>query len=198
MGKEIPLEIRFAAEEMYIVDGLTYEDVSAATNVSVTQLQRWGSDGDWAKQKREYRQAFADIRRNSVLLRQKMIKQAMSTLDPQHVYAVARLESAASKVKNVVPADPDGTPPPAGNGIESVRINSPADAVDALTEIVERKLNAMLSMPGKADLKSIKNVKAVIDLVEKMKAKHGTDAPTASKSLDAETLRQIAEKIKLL
>lgn len=105
MGVEIPLEIRFRAEEMYVVEGRTYDQVAEASGVSVTQLKRWGADSDWGGMRREYREAQGSILRDTVLLRKKMITQALNTLDPQAVYAVARLEKAAIKKDVVVEVD---------------------------------------------------------------------------------------------
>jgi len=80
MAKEIPWEIREQAEELYIVDGKTFDEVAEITGVSVTQLKRWGAgfpdpdDPDqespsWMDRKKEYRTAFANIKRDTVLLR---------------------------------------------------------------------------------------------------------------------------------
>ena len=64
MGKEISWEIRERAEELYILEGLTFEEVSLQTGVSVSQLKRWAKDGDWSVRKREHRNDLAAIRRN--------------------------------------------------------------------------------------------------------------------------------------
>lgn len=97
MGKEISWEIRERAEELYIVDGLTYEQVADATGVSVSQLKNWGVDGQWREKREEYRKALGEIKRNTVLLRKRLIAQALSSLDPQHVYAAARVENISIK-----------------------------------------------------------------------------------------------------
>ena len=152
MGKEIPLEVRFNAEELYVVDGLTYDRVAAITGVSVSQLKRWGSEGDWAGRKSEYREALTSIRRDTVLLRKELIKAAMGSLDPQAVYAVARLETAAAKAKD---GNDAGSMLPADNRI----IKTPKDAVVALGDVIERKINVMLTQPGGISLSAIKDMK---------------------------------------
>ena len=43
MAKEISWEIREQAEELYIVDGKTFDEVAEITGVSVAQLKRWGA-----------------------------------------------------------------------------------------------------------------------------------------------------------
>ncbi len=197
MGKEIPLETRFTAEELYIVDGMTYEQVAEKTGVSVSQLQRWGSENDWPKRRREYRASTAAIRRDTVLLRAKLIKKAMQSLDPQAVYAVAALEKiAANRAAGAAEADGDQDLPATG----PVKIDSPADAADALSEVIERRINTMLTRPSSVDLNGIKQMKDAIALVEKMREQYGAEADDedGGRGIDAETLAEIEQKIKLL
>lgn len=97
MGQEIPWEIRERAEELYIVEGRTFEQVAADTGVSVSQLKRWAADGNWSARKKEYRQAFADIRKNTVKLRKALIEKALGSLDPQDIYAAVRLEAVTAR-----------------------------------------------------------------------------------------------------
>lgn len=108
MAKEISWEIREQAEELYIVDGKTFEEVAEITGVSVAQLKRWGAgqpdpddsekkSSSWMDRKKEYRQQFADIHRDTTKLRQKLLRQALNTLDPQQVYAAVRLEMMAAR-----------------------------------------------------------------------------------------------------
>lgn len=110
MAKAISWEIREQAEELYVVEGKTFEEVAELTGVSVGQLKRWGSGGpdpcdpekkipSWGERKKEYQTAFANIRRDTVLLRKKMVKQALNSLDPQDLYAYVRLETMAVRKK---------------------------------------------------------------------------------------------------
>lgn len=102
-----PWEVRERAEELYVVDGKTYEEVSAATGVSVTQIQRWAAEGGWQEKRRELRQALGEIRRNTVLLRKKLLSEALEKLDPQIVYAVTRLETSAVRTERREEAAPE-------------------------------------------------------------------------------------------
>lgn len=97
MGKEIDWEIRGQAEELYIIDGRTYEQVAEATGVSVSQLKAWGSAGGWRKKREECRESVRDIRMTKVKLRRAQLRKALETQDPQDVYAAVRLESLAAR-----------------------------------------------------------------------------------------------------
>jgi len=97
MGQEISWETREKAEELYIMEGLTFAQVAEETGVSESQLKRWAADGDWAQRKKEYRKSFSNIRENTVKLRKALIEKALSSLDPQDIYAAVRLESVSAR-----------------------------------------------------------------------------------------------------
>ena len=189
MPREIDWEIRIDAEELYVVDGLTYEQVSERTGVSVSQLQRWGTDGGWVERRREYRNALGDIRRDTIKLRQQLIKKALESLDPQAVYAVSRLESATRATKS---SQPEDRPVAISKPIETS-----ADAVTALKSAVEQKVNMLLSKPGSIDLKSIKDLKSAMELLERMESDAATEAAgeTKTKTLSPERVREIRDQL---
>ena len=97
MGKEIPWDIREHAEELYIVDRLTFEQVAQQTDVSATQLKNWAAAGEWREKREEYRASLQEIKSNTIKLRRALIAKAVKSLDPQDIYAAVRLENAATK-----------------------------------------------------------------------------------------------------
>jgi len=97
MAKEISWEIRERAEELYILDGKTHEEISGITGIAIQTLKGWSVDGEWSNKRREYRQQLSDIKRNTVVLRSKLLQQALHSLDPQQVYAAARIEMMAAR-----------------------------------------------------------------------------------------------------
>lgn len=169
MGKEYDFEIREQAEDLYIVEGQTFEEVARATGVSVTQLKNWGAEGNWAERKREYRSAFADIRRNTVLLRKKLIQNAIESLDARDAFAVAKLEAVAARIKD------RGQEKGFSNDQDDVIIKTTQDAISALQEVVEKKINSLLARPMTASLSAIKEMKQALELIEKMKAEYKTE-----------------------
>ena len=160
MGKEISWEIREQAEELYIVDGLTFEQVAEKTGVSVSQLKRWAAVTadqaekglrSWTERRREYRTAHTNIRRDTVLLRKRLIAKALVSLNPQDVFAISSLESTAAKLQQQsAAADPEAVP---DGG--PIRIETPADAVEALQTVVERRIKTQISRPESISLKSV-------------------------------------------
>ena len=104
MAREVDWETRGYAEELYVVDGLTYEQVSDKAGVHINTLQKWGSHEDWPAKRREYREALQEIKANTVLLRKKLIQKAVASVDPQDIYAAVRLENLAAKQSHTIPA----------------------------------------------------------------------------------------------
>jgi len=92
MVEAISYELREKAEELYVIDGLTLEQVAQETGISIQSLKRWSSKEDWFKRRREYRQDKQSLRATLTDLRNKMLDRAIDTLNPQDVYPVIALE----------------------------------------------------------------------------------------------------------
>lgn len=95
--KEYSFEIRERAEELYVIDGLTFDEVSTDTGVASITLKKWATAEDWRGKREEYRASLKDIRGNIVKLRKKLFAKAVDSLDPQDVFAAVRLEGVALK-----------------------------------------------------------------------------------------------------
>ena len=92
MVEAISFELREKAEELYVINGLTLEQVAQETGISIQSLKRWSSKEDWFKRRREYQADKQGLRSSLTELRNKMLERAMSSLDPQDVYPVIALE----------------------------------------------------------------------------------------------------------
>ncbi|MBU0969200.1 MAG: hypothetical protein KKC20_01070 [Proteobacteria bacterium] len=162
-------EIRENAQELYVVEGKTYDHVAKLTEVSIAQLKRWGKDADWAGARKEYREALSSIRRDTVMLRAKLLKTALGSGDPQSVYAFAAIEKAVSAGKK------SADPVPVSSPEKLKDINTPQDAIEALQGVVELKLNKMLAQPETLQLSQVKELKQTMELIDQMKAKYSPD-----------------------
>jgi len=190
MGVEIPWETRCAAEDMYIVDGLTYDQIAEKTGVSVSQLKRWGTQGQWTDRKKEHREALSRIKRDTVLLRSKLLTQALDSLDPQAVYAAARMEQvAAAGAKAYASAAANEAVLP------DIDIQTPKDAICALEGAMEMRIARMAG--GKIDLAGVKQVQQCLELIDKLKAKYTGSEDNQKKTLTSQQLKDIREQLKL-
>lgn len=183
----IPFELRDQGKEMYIVDGLTLEDVAKKTGISLASLKNFSTDEGWADQRKEYRDALGGIRRKTVLLRGRLIEKALSSLDPQDVYAVSRLEAATKRT---------GSGGTVSMPMEGREIRTPEDAVNALQEAVQQKVNLMLTRPEELSFSAIKDMKKALELLEDMKAFHAEDEKTPDRrGLSDEVVDDIKRRI---
>jgi len=102
-----PEETREIAEELYIYEGLTLEQVSDRTQISMPTLKQWSSDRAWFQRKKEYQVASLEIKEKSMKLEQALLNDAIATLDPQKIYALSRLKSARGKETAKEVREPD-------------------------------------------------------------------------------------------
>lgn len=104
-----PLERRDQAEELFIIDGLTLEQTSEQTGISVQTLKQWSTKDGWKNKRKDYRRDRETFRGTMSTLRTKMLTQALETLDPQVIYALVALEKVLmSKGKGDAGKDTDG------------------------------------------------------------------------------------------
>lgn len=114
MPEPYPLSIRIRAEELYVEEGLSFEEVSRAIRplvqewfgvdkgVSLSQLKRWSeldkkTEGkSWSEKRAERQAALRQIEREKLLLMRDLLDAARETLDPQKIYAFSRLEKKAA------------------------------------------------------------------------------------------------------
>jgi transposase-like protein len=190
MPREYSWEVRERAEELYIVEGLTFEQVAEATGVSATQLKTWSAEGDWPGRKREYRQELSGIKRNTTKLMSKLLEKALQSLNPQDVYAISSLQAVMNRSAGGEPAQAPLDP--------EREIKTASEAVDALEAALERQLNILLARPEKMSLGAIKDVDKALKLIGDMKKRHmaeSLEAPEERRGLSDETAEQIRRLI---
>lgn len=195
MGRAYSFEIRDRAEELYIQQGLTLEQVAVTTGVSIPQVKTWSINDNWVARREEYRGSLHEIRSNTILLRKGLIQKALSNLDPQSVYAAASFERLAQLAEKQAAL---GAPPVAPEYPEEIarEITTPQQAIDALQEAAQSKLNGMLSRPGDLTLKSLKDVQSVLQLINDLRTKYTPEDKTAAvKGLSDEAAEEIRQKI---
>ena len=102
-----PEETREIAEEIYVYEGKSLEQVAEQTQISIQTLKQWSSDGSWFAKKKEYQSASLAIKHNTIQLQRRLTEKALETLDPQAVYALARLRTATGKQEKGEQKEPD-------------------------------------------------------------------------------------------
>jgi len=180
------------AEELYVLNGLTYDAIAEELEVSSRTIANWSAEGKWKQKRAEFRRASADIRRYATLTRLNLIKKAMRSTDPQTIYAFAALERATAN--GPLPDAPAGESLP----VEPREIRTPEDAVKALEDAVSAKLNAMLANPEALNLRGIQDIKKSMDLIRTLKeqaASVSVSKPDAG--IDSATIADIRNQLGL-
>lgn len=196
MGKTYDFETRDRAEDLYICQGLTLEQVASTTGVSLSQVKEWSTTDNWRERRDEYRLALREIKMDTVRLRQKLIKKALDTLNPQYAYAAANVERMAHQVAPKPGAAGENPELPELREMPEppTEIRTPEQAVAALQEAAAAKLVIMLSRPGELDRKALKDYQDMLTLIDELKNKYAPqEAGRAKTDLDDETKQRIRD-----
>jgi transcriptional regulator with XRE-family HTH domain len=186
-----------AAEEMYILDGLTFDQVAERTGVSVSQLKRWSGDSNpsWPDRRKEYRAAQVSVRRGVMLAKAKVIASVIESEDPQKAYAFGALVSAGKQIEaeareRMATSGPASAPVDAAAG----PLPDGGDMVEALRLAVQARIAALTQQPGAISLKAIQELLAAMDMLER-KTAASAEEPEAIGGLSDDAAEIIRRKI---
>jgi len=92
------LEIKHKARSLYIEAGLTYEQVSGETGVSLAGVKNWGVEGNWTKERKDFEERFLSMttKVDKAILDQ--IEKASGSKNAQDFYAVGTLMKARATI----------------------------------------------------------------------------------------------------
>lgn len=100
----IDFEIRQRARDLFIVEGLTINEVAGICGISDRTAANWSVEGGWNAERARHREAIASIKNNSFKLKQELIAKALNTLsnmdsiDPQDMHGFRSI-LAATEIK---------------------------------------------------------------------------------------------------
>jgi hypothetical protein len=190
MPKRYSMEMAGRAERLYCCEGRTLSEVAALTGVSPRTLKSWSVKFDWARKREEIGRSLMEIHTKSVLLRQRLIENALNTLSAGDVYAVAFMESIARKA---APEDSrDGAVPGSKAGWKR---KGEEEAVAALERACHIRMGRLLADPGQMDLPAIRALEAASKLVRDLKAAGGHGGKKKRPGLSNEAVEEIRRKI---
>ena len=101
----IDQETRQRAEDIFVIEGMTLEAIAKELDISDRTIANWSAEGGWTAKRRDYRAAMADIQRNSMSLKQELIRKALETLktmgsiNPQDMHGFRSVLAAADLKK---------------------------------------------------------------------------------------------------
>lgn len=181
-----------ACEELYILDGLTFEQVAERSGVAVATLKRWSADSQpsWSERRREYRQAQVSIRRGVTLAKAKLIGSVLETEDPQKAYAFASLVNTGKAIEDESRERIAALQPVSmEDAVSTANYSDPQEMAAALSQAVNSKMSQMLSQPGALTIAGIKELQQALALLEKLRGQ-GESNETAKAAPSAETIKE--------
>lgn len=187
------------AEELYIIDGLTFDQVAERTGVSVSQLKRWSADSTptWPERRREYRTAQVSVRRGVMLAKARLIESVIESEDPQKCYAFGALVSSSKQIEAEARERAAAqAPEPRGaelNAVPGGAAPMNADPIEALREAVRLRVAGLVQAPGTLTLAAVKELLQAMEMLERRAApKEAEGGPVA---LTAEQLQAEIRKV---
>jgi len=100
VAQPISFEFRERAENLFILGGLTLEEVAGETGISIQALKGWSQEEAWTAQRKEYQKALREIERKTVDLKLKLTNKAIDTQDPQIIHAWKAVKIKEFKKEN--------------------------------------------------------------------------------------------------
>lgn len=170
MGREHKPETVWRAQELYCVDRLSFARVAEIVGTSPTTLKAWARKFHWAAKREEIARAESEIRVNIIRSRKAALEQLLAASEPKEAapmaFAVASLENLALKREELAAA---GKIPNAARSARR-KIATRADAIAALRDAVEEKINRALGDPGAISSASVQDIKRCLELVGELEA----------------------------
>lgn len=165
-----------AAEELYILDGLTFEQVAERSGVSISQLKRWSAEATptWPERRREYRQAQVAVRRGVMLAKAKLIESVINEEDPQKAYAFSSLVGSGQVIETEARARTGERPTVA---VEAPT-GEPADMIASLKAALRSKMTTLIQQPGSLTMAAIKELQQAMALLEQLNKNEQTGEPS--------------------
>ena len=185
------------AEELYIIDGLTFDQVAERTGVSVSQLKRWSADSTptWPERRREYRTAQVSVRRGVMLAKARLIESVIESEDPQKAYAFGALVSSGKQIeaeareRAAAQAVDQALQQPIGDLVAEV-----TDPIEALREAVRLRVAGLVQAPGTLTLAAVKELLQAMEMLERRAAPKATGG-AGPVALTAEQLQAEIRKV---
>lgn len=187
----------FEAQDLFVLDGLSYEAVSKSTGIPMSTLKRWGKKFSWQAKRSELRQAESDARSDTIRLRARLVRDCLAAekVKAFDVFAVAKMEEAAREAerlqlekRSLLAFDQQAI------DLDSL---SATDAVAALEKAIVSKIATMLTDPARLELKNVGEVRRALELV--LAAREADEkAGSGKKPLSEDTRTRLKAALGLL
>lgn len=155
-GREHDLEVRFLAQDLFVLEGLTLDAIAERVPASRSTLARWSSEQDWMDQREQYRAAQSSIRLNEVLARERLIKAIVEKGNPMAAFGYSSLEGTRQRARELALKERQAAAAQDDQALP--QITTLEDAAPILTEALQRKMAQILADPSALNLAALRDL----------------------------------------
>ncbi len=195
MGTEYSPDIVWKAQELYVIERLSFAKVAERTGVTPTTLKNWSKKYGWRQKREEIAQIEAESKMDLYRSRQKAIKMLLESGDgkecSQMAFAVTSLENLALKQQEAQ----------AGQNLtyekSKKQVNSKEDAYKQLSMAVQGRLSFVLQNPQTINSKNIQDILNMLKLMEQVAPKEEEAKTKQSGGMSKELAENIRKALNL-
>ncbi len=197
MGVEYSPDMVWKAQELYVIDRLSFAKVADRTGVTATTLKNWAKKFSWKQKREEIAQIEAESKMDLYRSRQKAIKMLLESGDgkecSQMAFAVSSLENLALKQKELQQNSALNRDLP-----KKAKITDKNDAYKQLGQAVEGRLHYVLQNPQAINLKNIQEVLNMLKLMEQIAPKEEEAKAKQGGGMSRELAENIRKALNLV
>lgn len=185
------------AQELYVIDRLSFAKVAERTGVTATTLKSWAKKFQWKQKREEIAQIEAESKMDLYRSRQKAIKMLLESGDgkecSQMAFAVSSLENLALKQQELQQSLALSEQP------KKAKVISKDDAYKQLGQAVEGRLQYVMQNPQAITTKNIQDVLNMLKLMEQVApAEKEENKPKQNQGMDKELAENIRKALNLV
>ena len=83
------LDIKTRARELFVEQGMTFEEVSGDTGISISQLKKWGKEGSWTEERDSFERDYMELHSKLQKVKLKLVNDALTDARPDKIFALA-------------------------------------------------------------------------------------------------------------
>ncbi len=88
------LEEKSRARQLFVEDGLNYDEVAEETAISIQTIKKWGGEGGWVAAQKEFEREYMELTTNVHKLKLETVKNALASKHSQDIIAATNLLKA--------------------------------------------------------------------------------------------------------
>lgn len=165
MGTEYSPDVVWKAQELYVIERLSFAKVAEHTGVTATTLKNWSKKFGWRQKREEIAQIEAENKMNLYRSRKKAIQML---LESENGKECSQMAFAVSSLENLVLKQQEQQ---LNQQIQTKRHNKPADKEEAIKQLaaaVQGRLLYVLENPQAINSKNIQDILNMLKLMEQV------------------------------